>query len=111
MSERASVAAPPSAAVGRRTRSKGATAMGVIRDTRSARSLSSQAAAALVRPGDWVDYGAVLAQPDVFDTALAARVDELHGVSIRGCLSLHPRAVLEADPEREHFAFYNWHLS
>ena len=85
--------------------------MGVIRDTRSARSLSSEAAAELVRPGDWVDYGAVLAQPDVFDTALAARVDELHGVSIRGCLSLHPRAVLEADPEREHFAFYNWHLS
>lgn len=39
--------------------------MGVIRDTRSARPLSAQDAAALVRPGDWVDYGAVLAQPDV----------------------------------------------
>ena len=31
-------------------------------------------------------------------------------MNIRGCLSLRPRAVLEADPEREHFNFFNWHL-
>lgn len=75
------------------------------------RTISAEAAAALVQSGDWVDYGAVLSQPDVFDQALAARVDELHDVSIRGCLSLRPRAVLEADPERQHFRFYNWHFS
>jgi hypothetical protein len=32
---------------------------------------------ALVRSGDWIDYGRVLAQPDAFDKALAQRVDEL----------------------------------
>ena len=84
--------------------------MGVIPEVRSARQLSAEDAAALVEPGDWLDYGAVLAQPDAFDAALAARVDELNDVGIRGCLSLRPRAVLEADPERGHFAFYNWHL-
>jgi len=78
--------------------------------TKSARPVTAQDAAALVRSGDWLDYGAVLAQPDAFDRALAERTGELRNVSIRGCLSLRPRAVLEADPEREHFNFFNWHL-
>ena len=77
---------------------------------RSARHISAEAAAALVRSGDWVDYGAVLAQPDAFDRALAGRVDELRDVRIRGCLSLRPRAVVEADPRCEHVSFLNWHL-
>ncbi len=79
--------------------------------TKSARRISADDAAALVRSGAWVDYGAVLAQPDTFDSALAQRVSELHNVSIRGCLSLRPRAVVEADPGRDHFNFFNWHLS
>ena len=77
---------------------------------RSAQRVTAEDAAALVRSGDWLDYGAVLGQPDVFDSALAERVGELRDVNIRGCLSLRPRAVLEADPEREHFNFFNWHL-
>ena len=32
-------------------------------------------------------------------------------MNIRGCLSLRPRAVLEVDPGREHFNFFNWHFS
>lgn len=77
---------------------------------KSARRVTAEDAAALVHSGDWLDYGAVLAGPDAFDTALAERVGELRNVNIRGCLSLRPRAVLEADPEREHFNFFNWHL-
>ena len=68
---------------------------------KSARRISAEKAAALVRSGDWIDYGAVLAQPDAFDKALAQRVDELRNVNIRGCLSVRPRAVVEADPRRE----------
>ena len=79
--------------------------------TKSAQQVTADDAAALVRSGDWLDYGAVLAQPDAFDAALAERVGELRDVNIRGCLSLRPRAVLEADPEREHFNYFNWHLS
>ena len=78
---------------------------------RSARHITADEAAALVKSGDWVDYGAVLAQPDAFDRALAARTMELRNVRIRSCLSVKPRAVLEADPGREHFEWYSWHFS
>ena len=77
---------------------------------KSARLISAEEAATMVRSGDWLDFGAVLAQPDVFDKALAQRVDELRNVNIRGCLSVRPRAVVEADPDREHFNYFNWHL-
>lgn len=78
---------------------------------RAARPISAEAAAALVRSGDWVDYGFGLSQPDAFDRALAARIGTLHGVRIRACLTLRPRAVLEADPAGEHVTFLNWHFS
>jgi acyl-CoA hydrolase len=77
---------------------------------KSAQRISAREAAALVRSGDWLDYGAVLGQPDVFDQALAERVNELCNVNIRGCLSVRPRAVVEADPGREHFNYFNWHF-
>lgn len=77
----------------------------------AARTLSAAEAAALVRSGDWIDYGTSFGQPDVFDAALAARRDELHGVKIRATLTVKPRAVLESDPQGEHFIFFNWHFS
>lgn len=76
-----------------------------------ARPISAAEAAALVRSGDWVDYGITLCQPDVFDTALAARKSELRNVKFRSCLSMRPRAVLEEDPEGEHFFWFSWHFS
>jgi acyl-CoA hydrolase len=78
---------------------------------RQARRITAAEAAGLVKSGDWVDYGAVLAQPDVFDRALAERKAELRGVKIRSCISTRPRAVLEVDPQREHFQWYSWHFS
>jgi len=76
----------------------------------SAKTISAGEAAGLVRSGDWIDYGAVLAQPDVFDQALAERASELRNVSFRGCLSVRPRAVVDANPGREHFNCLNWHF-
>jgi acyl-CoA hydrolase len=76
-----------------------------------ARNISPQEAAGFVASGMWIDYGASLCQPDVFDAALARRTDELHGVKIRACLTLRPRAVLEADPQGEHFFWINLHFS
>ncbi len=77
---------------------------------KAARRIAAAEAAGLVKSGDWVEYGAVLSQPDVFDRALAGRKSELRDVKIRACLSLRPRAVIEADPQREHFHWYNWHF-
>jgi len=67
-------------------------------------------AARLVKSGDWLDYGATFSEPDLFDQALAARKNELGNVKIRACISVRPRAVLEADPGGEHFFFFNWHF-
>ena len=61
-----------------------------------ARTISAAEAAALVKPGMWLDWAFGLCQPDRFDAALAARKDELQGVKIRACLSMRPRAVLES---------------
>ena len=75
------------------------------------RRITAAEAAALVKSGDWLDYGAITAQPDVFDAALAARAAELSRVGIRNCLSVRPRAVLEADPTGEHFQWFSLHFS
>lgn len=77
----------------------------------AARTISPAQAAGLVTSGMWLDFGASLSQPDVFDAALAARVEELTDVKVRACLSMKPRAYIEADPQRAHFAAYNWHFS
>jgi acyl-CoA hydrolase len=76
-----------------------------------AQHISAGQAAALVKSGDWVDYGTSLCQPDVFDAALAARASELANVKIRSCLSIKPRAVLDADPDAAHFHMFSWHFS
>lgn len=73
--------------------------------------ISAEQAAAIVRSGDWLDYGFGMGQPDRFDRALAARAGELRGVKIRACLTMRPRAVLEADPTGESFLWLNWHFS
>ena len=75
-----------------------------------ARQISAAEAAGLVRSGMWLDYGLTFCQPDVFDAALAARVDELTDVKIRNCLAVRPRAVIEADPKGEHFHVFSWHF-
>jgi acyl-CoA hydrolase len=76
-----------------------------------ARRISADEAAALVRPGMWLDYGAVLGQPDVFDVALAKRIGDLSGVKVRSCLSTRPRAIVEADPEGRHVHWVSLHFS
>ena len=72
--------------------------------------ISADQAAGLVRSGMWLDYGAVLCQPDVFDQALAKRRDQLHQVKIRSCLSTRPRAVLNADPDGTRFFWFSTHF-
>ncbi len=76
-----------------------------------AKHVSAHEAAGLVRSGMWLDYGAVISQPDVFDKALAGRKAELADIKIRSCLSLRPRAVLEADPQGNHFHWFSTHFS
>jgi acyl-CoA hydrolase len=76
-----------------------------------ARTISAAEAAGLVRSGMWLDFGVSVGQPDVFDAALARRASELTNVGVRSCLSVRPRAFIEADPQGKHFHSFNWHFS
>ncbi len=78
---------------------------------KTAQRISAEAAAGLVRSGMWLDFGLALGQPDVFDAALARRVDELQDVKIRSCLSVKPRACVEADPSGQRLRWFSWHFS
>jgi len=77
----------------------------------AAETVTPERAAAFVTSGMWLDYGAALCQPDVFDRALGARICELSNVKIRHCLTMRPRAVLEADPEGHHVYWFSLHYS
>lgn len=66
--------------------------------------------AGTVRSGDVLDYGMSINQPDLFDQALADRINELEDVYIRGILTVSPRQVVLADPEQKHVSYDNWHF-
>lgn len=79
--------------------------------THPATRITADEAAARVRPGQWVDYGFGMGQPDAFDRALAER-DDLGGpVFLRAALSMRPRAVLAAADGGRRFVWNNWHFS
>lgn len=80
-------------------------------DEYRARLCTADEAVRLVKNGDWVDYASNNAKPVLLDRALARRRDELHGVKIRGNLTPGPLAVVECDPEMEHFVYHTWHCS
>ncbi len=75
------------------------------------KTVSPEAAAAVVKAGDWIDYGFGVGQPDLFDRALAERIRALEGVRLRATLSMRPRAAVEADPEARHLEMYSWYFS
>lgn len=78
---------------------------------KTARTISAAEAAALVKSGDWLDFGVSVSQPDAFERALAARKHELRNVNIRSGFTLSPRALLESDKDRDHFHWFSWHFS
>jgi acyl-CoA hydrolase len=83
--------------------------MNIQRST-APRHIDAAEAAAMVKSGDWVEYGSITNQTDVFDKALAERAGDLSRVSIRNCLSMRPRAVAEVDSATSFFIF-SWHFS
>ena len=76
-----------------------------------AKLCTADEAVQLVKSGDWVDYASNNAKPVMLDRALARRRDELHSVKIRGNLTPGPLAVVECDPDMEHFVYHTWHCS
>ncbi|MES2543163.1 MAG: 4-hydroxybutyrate CoA-transferase, partial [Pseudomonadota bacterium] len=78
---------------------------------KAAKRITADEAAGLVQSGMWLDYGAVLGQPDAFDEALAKRLGDVTNLRFRSVLTARPRAVLEADPETKHVHWFSTHFS
>ncbi len=73
--------------------------------------VSADEAVALIRSGDWVDYGWCVNTVDALDKALAKRTDELKDINLRGGILLKPLAVFEREDAGEHFTWNSWHMS
>ena len=72
---------------------------------------TSEEAAALVKSGDWVEFGNGTTFASLCDAALAARRDELTDVKLRGQIMYGPLRCVECDPKGEHFTYNSWHSS
>jgi acyl-CoA hydrolase len=77
----------------------------------AAKTVSASQAAAMVRSGMWLEYGAIFNIPDLFDAALAARIKELRNVKFRAALTMRPRASIDADAAGESIHMINLHFS
>lgn len=65
----------------------------------------------VVKSGDWIDYGWVIATPIELDKALAERMPDLTDINIRGgILCWEPQIFKILNPEK-HFTWNSWHMS
>ena len=73
--------------------------------------VSADQAAAVVKSGDWVDYGWTTGTTVAFDAALAKRMPELHDVNLRGGFLMWVPEVFKIENPAEHFTWNSWHMS
>lgn len=65
----------------------------------------------VIKSGDWIDYGWVIAAPIELDKALAERMPDLTDINIRGgILCWEPQIFKILNPEK-HFTWNSWHMS
>lgn len=72
---------------------------------------SAEQAAAIVKSGDWVDFGWAVTTPVALDKALAARMDGLYDVKFRGGIVMWPLEIFKTENAAEHFCWNSWHMS
>ncbi|MBR2189921.1 MAG: butyryl-CoA:acetate CoA-transferase [Eubacterium sp.] len=66
---------------------------------------TAEAAAQVVKSGDWIDYGLCCNYPVALDHALAQRKDELFDVKLRGGVTMWIPEVCKAEDAAEHFTW------
>ncbi len=71
---------------------------------------SAKAAAAVVKSGDWVDYGWAVNTPVAVDAAIAERLPELDGVNFRGGILMWTPAIFQIDDPAAHITWNSWHM-
>ena len=66
------------------------------------KKMTAAQAAALVKSGDWVDYGWAVNTPVAVDAELAKRLPELEGVNFRGGILMWVPAIFQIDDPAAH---------
>ena len=77
----------------------------------SEKLVSAEKAAAVVKSGDWVDYGWTTGTPVAVDAALAKRMPELNDVNFRGGILLWVPEIFKIENPAEHMTWNSWHMS
>lgn len=76
----------------------------------SEKLVSAETAAAVVKSGDWVDYGFAATTPIAVDAALAKRLPELENVNFRGGILMWVPEIFKIEEPASHFAWNSWHM-
>ncbi len=72
--------------------------------------VSAEEAAAVVKSGDFVDYGWCVATTAAVDAALAKRMPQLSDVKLRGGILMWEPEVFKIDEPAAHFSWNSWHM-
>ena len=74
------------------------------------KKMTAAQAAALVKSGDWVDYGWAVNTPVAVDAELAKRLPELENVNFRGGILMWVPAIFQIDDPAAHMTWNSWHM-
>ncbi|MEG2650906.1 MAG: butyryl-CoA:acetate CoA-transferase, partial [Eubacterium sp.] len=75
---------------------------------------TAEEAVAIVKSGDWLDYGWTTATVRALDEALADRIKkepELKDLKIRGGILMWEPEIFKLPDAKEHFTWNSWHMS
>ncbi|MDO4977824.1 MAG: butyryl-CoA:acetate CoA-transferase [Eubacteriales bacterium] len=73
--------------------------------------VTAEEAVKVIKSGDWVDYGWTTITPVALDKALAARMDELEDLKIRGGILMWVPEIFKIENPGDHFVWNSWHMS
>ena len=72
--------------------------------------MTARQAAALVKSGDWVDYGWAVNTPVAVDAELAGRLPELENVNFRGGILMWVPEIFRIEDPAAHMTWNSWHM-
>ncbi len=75
------------------------------------KKISAAQAAALVKSGDWVDYGWTTGTPVAVDAAIAKRLPELENVNFHGGILCGEPEIFKVENAVDHMTWNSWHMS
>lgn len=71
---------------------------------------SAEKAVSVIKSGDWIDYGWTTGHPVALDKALAARMNDLTDIKIRGGICMWVPEIFKIEDPKAHFCWNSWHM-